>query len=229
MTWWLIAFARRGPARYLSHLDTSRVVQRTFARAGVPIALSQGMRPKPRLSLPLPLPVGAAGSSELAVVEVPEGVTATTEVLRALRDASPPGVEPMSIVDAGERHPRPQASAAEYVCLLDGDAGAIAAAVERYNETDHAIRERVSPKGTRRLDLKDYAGDVVATPVEGGARVGFTIHHRSDGAARPQELIDLIAEWAEVEPAMRGLERLHIVWDDRLASPAAGQRKELTT
>ena len=71
MSWWLITFARRGSARYLSHLDTSRVVQRTFARAGVPIALSEGRRPKPRISLPLPLPVGAAGASELAVIEVP--------------------------------------------------------------------------------------------------------------------------------------------------------------
>jgi radical SAM-linked protein len=213
MTWWLITFSRSGPARYLSHLDTARVVQRTFARAGVPIALSQGMRPKPRLSLPLPLPVGAAGEHELAVVEVPEGVEATTAVLKALRDASPPGFEPEEIADAGERHPRPQARAAEYACVLDGDAGAIAAAVERYNDAEDAIRERVSPKGTRRLDLKDYAGDVVATPVEGGARVGFTIHHRSDGAARPQELIGLIAEWAQVEPVMRGLERLRITWE----------------
>jgi radical SAM-linked protein len=213
MTWWLITFSRRGPARYLSHLDTQRVVQRTFARAGVPIALSQGMRPKPRLSLPLPLPVGAAGERELAVVEVPEGVEASTATLKALRDASPPGFSPEEIADVGEQHPRPQARAAEYACVLDGDAGAIAAAVERYKDAEDAIRERVSPKGTRRLDLKDYAGNVVVTPVEGGAHVGFTIHHRSDGAARPQELIDLIAEWAEVEPVMRGLERLRITWE----------------
>lgn len=217
MSWWLVAFARRGTARYLSHLDTARTVQRTFARAGVPIALSHGMRPKPRLSLPLPLPVGAAGDEELAVVEVPEGVDASAATLKALRVASPPGFEPLSIVDAGEQHPRPQPRTAEYACLLDGDAGAILAAVERYNDAEDAIRERVSPKGTRRLDLKEYAGDVSATPVEGGARLGFTIRHRRDGAARPQELIDLIAEWAEVEPAMRGLQRLHIAWDDRPA------------
>ena len=62
MSWWLLSFARGGPARYLSHLDTMRAVQRTFARAGIELALSQGMRPKPRLSLPLPLPVGAAGA-----------------------------------------------------------------------------------------------------------------------------------------------------------------------
>jgi len=212
MTWWLLTFSRRGPARYLSHLDTQRVVQRTFARAGVPIALSQGMRPKPRLSLPLPLPVGAVGDAELAVLEVPQGIETTTEVLKALRAASPPGFTPEEIVAVGEGHPRPQPRAAEYACVLDGDAGAIGAAVERYNEIEVAVRERVSPKGTRRLDLKQYAGDVVATPVEGGAEVRFTIRHRSDGAARPQELIDLIAEWAQVEPVMRGLERRRITW-----------------
>ena len=61
---------RTGPASYLSHLDTARALQRTFARAGVVLALSEGFRPKPRFSLPLPLPVGAAGLDELCVVEV---------------------------------------------------------------------------------------------------------------------------------------------------------------
>ena len=168
---------------------------------------------------------------ELAVVEVPEGVEATDGgAARRCAPPSPPGFE------FAEHRRRRRAAirarrrcAAEYACVLDGDAGAIVAAVERYNDAEHAIRERVSPKGTRRLDLKDYAGDVVATPVEGGARLGFTIRHRSDGAARPQELIDLIAEWAEVEPAMRGLERLRIAWDHGLPAPRRGQRKELTT
>lgn len=70
VSWHLLRFSRTGSARYLSHLDTARALQRTFARAGVPIALSRGMRPKPHLSLVLPLPVGAAGLSELAVVEL---------------------------------------------------------------------------------------------------------------------------------------------------------------
>jgi radical SAM-linked protein len=222
MTWWLVSFARRGSARYLSHLDTARAVQRTFARAGVPIALSQGMRPKPRLSLPLPLPVGAEGCDELAVVEVPAGTIVGTTTLKALRAASPPGFEPLRIVEVGERHPRPQALEAHYACVLDGDAGAIAAAVERYNDAQDAVRERVSPKGTRRLDLKEYAGGIAATPVDGGVRLEFTIRHRSDGAARPQELIDLIAEWAEVDAAMRGFERRSIAWKDVPAAVSAG-------
>lgn len=212
MTWWLLSFARRGPARYLSHLDTSRAVQRTFARAGVPIALSQGMRPKPRISLPLPLPVGAAGSEELAVIEVPDDVPGSAAALRALRAAAPPGLEPLAVVVAGAEHPRPQAREVAYACRVEGDAGALGAAVERYAREASVVRERVSPKGRRTLDLKDYVAAVATDAVAGGTELRFAIRYSADGAARPQELIDLIAEWAGVEPVMYGLERRHITW-----------------
>lgn len=214
MTWWLLKFSRTGPARYLSHLDTSRAVQRTFARAGVPLALSQGLRPKPRLSLPLPLPVGAAGCEELAVVEVPDEVGATTATLLRLRDAAPPGLEPVALVVAGEQHPRPQAGEAEYVCVLDGDAGAVRAAVERYAQEGPVEVRRVSPKGARTLDLKEYVAEAAAEagPHGEGARVRFTVQYRADGAARPQEFIDLIAGWAGVDAAMRDLQRVRIAW-----------------
>ncbi len=212
MTWWLLNFARRGPARYLSHLDTSRAVQRTFARAGVPIALSQGMRPKPRISLPLPLPVGAAGAAELAVVEIPDEVPGSAATLRALRAAAPPGLEPLSVVVVGDQHPRPQALEVEYTCRVEAEAGTLRAAVERYASEESVVRERVSPKGRRTLDLKDYVAGAAAEAVAGGTELRFTIRHGAGGAARPQEFIDLIAEWAGVEPVMYGLERRHIAW-----------------
>lgn len=214
MTWWLLTFSRTGPARYLSHLDTSRAVQRTFARAGVPISLSQGLRPKPRLSLPLPLPVGAAGCEELAVVEVPDDLDAGATTLRRLCDASPPGLAPLALTVVGEQHPRPQVREAEYRCVLDGDAGALRAAVERYDQEASVDVERVSPKGRRTLDLKEYVAEAAAEAGPHGdeALVRFTVRHRADGAARPQEFIDLIAGWAGVDAAMRDLQRVRIAW-----------------
>lgn len=229
MTWWLLSFSRGGPASYLSHLDTARAVQRTFARAGVPIALSQGMRPKPRLSLPLPLPVGAAGCEELAVVEVPDGLSGQTAALRELRLAAPPGLTPLAIIVVGDQHPRPQALEAWYACVLEGDAGAVQAAVERYATEVSVVRERVSPKGRRTLDLKEYVVHAAAEAVPGGAKLSFAIRHRDDGAARPQELIDLIATWAGVEPVMRGLERLRVTWKGLPPGPSPGAGRSVAT
>ena len=229
MTWWLLTFSRGGPAAYLSHLDTARAVQRTFARAGVPIALSQGMRPKPRLSLPLPLPVGAAGREELAVVEVPDDMPGTASALRELRAAAPPGLTPLAIVVVGDQRPRPQALEARYACLLEGDAGAVRTAVERYATEVSVVRERVSPKGRRTLDLKEYVVHVAAAPAPGGTRLSFAIRYRDDGAARPQEIIDLIAAWAEVEPVMRGLERRRVTWKGLPPGPGPGAGRSVSS
>ena len=88
------------------------------------------------------------------------------------------------------------------------------AAVERYTTQKYASASACPPRagaarseGVRRRRHRE--------PVEGGTSLGFAIRHRDDGAARPQELIDLIAEWAGVEPVMRGLERRRVTWDDR--------------
>ena len=229
MSWWIVRFSRAGRARYLSHLDTARVVQRTFARAAVPVALSQGMRPKPRISLPLPLPVGAAGAEELAVVEVAPGAPVPALALRALRAAAPTDVVPLAIADTGETKPHPLAVEAEYACVLDGDAGDAAAAVERYGREDTVRYERTSPKGTRSLDLKEYVVAPRVEPGAGGTRLVFTVRHRADGAARPQEFVDLIARWAGIEPTMRGLERRRIVWTGVAQAPGAGPGRSVAS
>jgi len=220
--WWLLRFARRGPARYLSHLDTARALQRTLARAGVRLALSEGMRPKPRLSLPLPLPVGAAAADELAVVGVEGGTEAGPAALRALRAAAPPGLEILAIVDAGGQHPRPQARAATYACRLEGDSGALLAAVARLRESASLPYERRSPKGLRRLDLKEYVEDLRAEPLTGGVRLAFRLPLRADGAARPQEVVDAVAAAAGVEPVAYDLERTGVTWSSVPPATVAG-------
>ena len=132
-------------------------------------------------------------------MEVPEGTEATAVVLGTLRDASPPGVVLEEIAEVRERSP-----------AAAGAGGRVQVRARRRRRRDRRGRRTLQrrrergppardPKGTRTLDLKKYAGSVAATPEEGGARLGFTIRHRSDGAARPQELIDQIAEWAQVE------------------------------
>lgn len=224
MTFWVLTFSRTGPARFLSHLDTSRAVQRTFARAGVPIALSQGMRPKPRLSLPLPLPVGAAGREELAVVEAPATAPEPATALRVLRAAAPPGLDFTGIGVVEQGHPRPQPLEAEYACVVSGDAAALVAAVERYGKEESVPYERVSPKGRRAIDLKESIGQAAAEPVAHGARLRFTVRHRPEGAARPQEFVGLVAAWAGTDAAMRRLERVRIRWKGAPAPPARAGR-----
>ena len=213
MSWWLLSFARGGPARHISHLDTMRVVQRTFARAGIELAFSQGMRPKPRLSLPLPLQTGAAALDELAVVEVAEETPAAAlgERLRALRAGAADGFsfERLSLAEA---RVRPQPVAAAYECRLAAPVAAVDEALAALAAAPQSPVERRSPKGSRTFDLKKYVSGLAACPHDAGTKVSFTLRYGPDGSARVDEVVAALAARLGIEPVVLGLVRTHVDW-----------------
>jgi len=225
---WLVSFARRGPARYLSHLDTLRAVQRTFARAGVPLELSEGMRPKPRLSLPLPLPVGAAAEDELAVARVGDSAPEARRGLAALRAAAPAGLE-VSALRESPRRVRPQPLRARYRCEVRGDAAAVAAAARGIEEGGPAHVVRRGPKGTKTVDLRESVGDVSCRALPGGARLEFEVRYDAGAAARPQEVVEFIADTAGIEPVLHRLRRVEVVFAEKGRARRAPERRSTAT
>jgi len=222
MSWWLVSFARGGPARYVSHLDTMRVVQRTFARAGIELALSQGMRPKPRLSLPLPLPTGAAACEELAVVEVAAATDAEPldAHLRALQAAAAKGLS-ITRLAAVEERPRPQATAADYECRLTAPCAAVNDALAGFAAEAHVTVERESPKGRRAIELKEYVSGLSASPCDAGTRLAFTLRYGPRGSARVDEVVAALAARLGIEPLVLDLTRLRVTWKGLPPRPAA--------
>jgi len=197
---YLVEFARVGPGRYLSHLDTARAVQRTFARAGLTLALTHGMRPKARLALGSPLPVGAAGLSELAVADVEdvEGQMLDRAATKALQAAAPPGLSIVAL-EPCRPHLRLRPRLAVYEWRVDVPSGALAAAAARFVGEAHVPCTRRSPKGRRELDLRRYVDAVEVEPDGDGARVRFAVRHRDDGAARPAEILAQLLAWSGTE------------------------------
>jgi len=212
VSWHLVWFARSGAARYLSHLDTARALQRTFARAAVPIALSRGMRPKPRLSLVLPLPVGAAALRELAVVELAQPAEVDDRLVR-LRAAAPEGIGIDALEPAAAR-PRPVAVSADYECELAASPELLAPALAWFDEQEHVATERTSPKGTKSVDLRHYVSRASVKRSQRGSRLGFTVRYESSGAARPEEFVRLLAVRAGADPVMRDLVRTRVAYKE---------------
>ena len=213
MSWWLVSFGRGGPARYISHLDTIRVVQRTFARADIEFALTQGMRPKPRLSLPLALPTGAAALDELAVVEV-AGETQEAALgmhLVALRAAVADGFTIERLVMAGER-PRPQAVAAAYQCRLRAPCADVCGALEWFVDAPSVSVVRASPKGRKAVELKEHVCELSASPRDADTMLAFTLRYGPSGSARVDEVVTALADRLGIEPLVLDLTRLGVTW-----------------
>ena len=227
MSWWLVWFSRRGPARYVSHLDTARALQRTVRRAGIVPALTQGMRPRARISVVLPLPVGAAAREELMLMEVDDESTVLTplQALPALRAAGAGGLRVETLQVVAER-PRPVAREATYRCRMAVAPERVAAAVAEIEAAPEVLVERRSPKGDKTLDLKKYLRDVRSSPVEGGVEVEFDLRLTADGTMRPAEVMGVLAERAGADTAAGDLERLRVRFEG-LAHVAPECRRDI--
>ena len=86
-----INYSKQGPAGYISHLDLARTLERSFRRARLPIAYSEGFNPHPRFSFAPPLPVGMEGLKEVLDVELTEQVDCR-ELAERLNSTLPEGL-----------------------------------------------------------------------------------------------------------------------------------------
>ena len=67
-----LVYEQTGRAKWMSHLDTMRTLQRVMNRAGVPIKYSEGFNPHALISILLPLSVGTESLCQLADIRVRE-------------------------------------------------------------------------------------------------------------------------------------------------------------
>jgi radical SAM family uncharacterized protein/radical SAM-linked protein len=59
-----VRFSKTGDLRYLSHLDTIRMIVRAIKRAEIDVAYTKGFRKRPRIAFGPPLPIGVTGTRE---------------------------------------------------------------------------------------------------------------------------------------------------------------------
>ena len=84
-------FTKEERLRFLSHLDLVRTVVRSFRRASIPLAYSQGYHPKPKLSFGPALPVGVASTDEYVDFETRDQID-PEDFLARMRAAAPAGL-----------------------------------------------------------------------------------------------------------------------------------------
>ncbi|MGI6547072.1 MAG: TIGR03960 family B12-binding radical SAM protein [Bacillota bacterium] len=86
-----LQIAKGEEARYISHLDFMRALERALRRARIPVSYSEGFNPHPRISYASALAVGVTSSAEYVDVRLAEAVS-PHKVAADLNDQLPPGL-----------------------------------------------------------------------------------------------------------------------------------------
>ncbi len=97
-----LLFRKTGRAKFISHLDLMRTMQRIFIRAGLKVRHTEGFNPHPYMNFALPLSVGTESECELMDFELTEA--ADPDAIPALLNrVSPEGIEALKVYDSARK------------------------------------------------------------------------------------------------------------------------------
>ena len=208
-----IRFAKTEAMRFTGHLDLHRAWERTFRRADLPLAYSQGFSPHPRIQLAAALPLGMLGEAELLDVWLEQAID-PGELLERARRAAPPGI---AVVDVQLADPK-EASLQQQVeaALFEATPGETISPTE----LDARVARLVSqPSIERQRRGKTYDLRPLILEIEAGGdpasapSLRMTLTARESATGRPEEVMAAL----DLDPAIARITRRKLL----LAASAA--------
>jgi len=145
-----LTFSKMGPTRFIGHLDLSRTLERSFNRARIPIAYTQGFNRRPRMSLAAALPLGFTSEYELADIWLAEEMQPMVVQREMMRKMAPGiGVSQIESVPLSYASLQSVVTSATYmVTLQDGTNRAeLHESVSRILDAKSLIQQRKRGKG----------------------------------------------------------------------------------
>ena len=205
-----IRFGKRGPLRFVGHLDLSITWERALRRARVPLEYTQGFNPRPRMQFAAALPVGVTSECEYLDIWLTERLDGyfPDDWIERLNAASPPG---LPVCDLSEVPIRSAAlptlvTSSEYVFTLVEDAASRDELQARIDALlARSTIERMGHKSA--YDLRPRIFDL-SLDADGNLIAHLSSNERAN--ARPDDLLDALG----FAPHQAQMHRRHLFLKD---------------
>ncbi len=201
-----LTFCKEEPLRFTGHLDIHRAWERTFRRAGLPLAYSQGFNPRPRINIGSALPLGYTSSAELLDFWLEEEVETKT-IAKALIHAQAPGLHVREVLRLETKQPalQTQIQYAAYLVHLDDPPpiAEIQAAINALMDAVTLPRER---RG-KSYDLRPLIETLQAKQSDGTIQLEMTLRAREGATGRPGEVLRAM----NIDPTFARIQRTSLI------------------
>jgi radical SAM-linked protein len=186
------SFSRGKELKFLSHLDLMRLWERTFRRAGIRLAYSEGFTPHPRISLAAPLSVGVTGQAEMMDVFFTDWMSPHS-FMTQIKGQLPRGIEITETKPVGLDEPSLQSQVrfAEYLVQVETEAKTteVEAMISSLLAAKEIPWEHHRDTGVRKYELRHLIDSIRFIALEDGlCTLGMTLLCSSSGAGRPEQV-----------------------------------------
>ena len=186
----LVTFSKKGPARFLGHLEMANVFVRAFRRSNIRLKYSQGYHPKPKLAFLDALPVGMESHQEYLVINA-SGATPPEEIVSHLNYNLPEGLRIRDCCRLSSGSDNAEAFISTYRIVSDEEIFDEKQIVTRMKKSDWNIK-RTNRKGkTRQIDLKQ---GLLEFERVSGSELQIILRSTPGHVVRPGEVVAYVFE-----------------------------------
>lgn len=202
-----------GRAKYISHLDLYRTIQRAFQRAKLPIWYTQGFNPHIYLTFALPIALGYEGVNESFDFRLTTDIP-LEEAAKRLNDAMPEGIVIRAIQPPVRK--ANDIERANYELSMSCKALPAEQLFEKLTEflgQDTIETEKRTKKGMKMIDLKPM---ILAQQIscEEVVKLTVTLPAGAQTNINPTLLTDAFAKWADADLDYHSICRLKVLCAD---------------
>lgn len=191
-----LRYARRGAARFTSHRDFGRILERALRRASIPMAYSSGFSPHPRISYANSAPTSAASEAEYVELALAAECD-PLKILAALNAVMPQGFVLLEAADALPESLSDLLQASDWEAQLADECpeGVLERACAALFASDGEVVERMTKNGKRTFDVR-----AAVLGIEAHDRQGITMRLRHlTPLVRPDDVMTVLRR---MEPAI---------------------------
>ena len=201
-----ILFEKTGTAVWMSHLDTMRLMQRAFRRAGVLLHHSQGYTPHAYVSVILPLSVGVESVCEILEYEIDDDFTITPQEMNSVL---PDGVRVLAVYESDRKGKELTYLRAELDLVYDYELPDVSAITDLLAQPSLLV-EKKTKRGIEETDIRPLLLDYSVTASENTVRIQCTVCAQNP-ALNPMLLVSAIERHApHLKPDFAKCRRLEV-------------------
>lgn len=194
-----IAYTKIEDARFIAHLDLTRVFERAIRRSGIHMSYSEGFNPHPKISFGFALAVGTEGEREYVDIDL-QGEMELGDVLGRIQEQLPPGIRLLQghVLSEGAKPLMAVLNSASYrmkvPMALPIEEGRLHEAVSAWLARDHVTYSRYSKKGPTDKDIRPWVKSLTGK-VQGDEIVfELEVEMGNAGSVRPEEVLASLRE-----------------------------------
>jgi radical SAM family uncharacterized protein/radical SAM-linked protein len=188
-----LRMSRDGSARWISHLDAQRNLERAIRRAGIPISYTEGFHPRPVVSFALPLPLGYGTNCEWAEICLHEKID-PQEAIETLNNYLSSSIRVLEAKEMPVSGPSLSAGCLKsvYHVCLPGDLCHDRADLEAKIGEFLSLEEAMISKKKGPVNIRPFVENLALASESGPPALLMEILKSGTGSVKPDRVVELL-------------------------------------